>query len=75
MMHSGFCSEIKKSEVGNLKLLLEILGCCPEMGFSIDRMNGNSKQVRLENLDDDNEQNTGLDKTMISEVYIYFHFE
>jgi len=65
MMHTGFCSQIKKSEVGNLKILLEILGCCPEMGFSINMMNENSKLVKLANLDG-NEQITNSGKTMIS---------
>ena len=68
MMHTGFCSQIKKSEVGNLKILLEILGCCPEMGFSINMMNENSKLVKLANLDG-NEQITNSGKTMISKVY------
>ena len=49
MMHTGFFSQIKKSEVGNLKILLEILGCCPEMGFSINKMNENSNHDQNQN--------------------------
>merc|ERR1719300_793442 len=45
-MHTGFFSQIKKSEVENLKILLEILGCCPEMGFSINKMNENSNMTK-----------------------------
>ena len=49
MMPAGFFSQIKKSEVGNLKILLEILGCCPEMGFSINKMNENSNHDQNQN--------------------------
>jgi len=61
MMHTGCSSQMNKTEVGNLKMLLEILGCRPEMGFSIEK---SCKKITLDNLDED-ELNGNLYKTVI----------
>jgi len=53
---------MNKTEVGNLKMLLEILGCRPEMGFSIEK---SCKKITLDNIDED-EPNGNLYKTVIS---------
>ena len=47
-------------------MLLEILGCYPEMGFSIEK---SCKKIKLDNLDED-EPNGNLYKTMIFKVFI-----
>ena len=56
---------MNKTEVGNLKMLLEILGCRPEMGFSIEK---SCKKITLDNIDED-EPNGNLYKTVISKVF------
>ena len=71
MLLTGSSSEINKTEIGNLKILLEILGCSPEMGFSIEKMDKNCKKVALKNDDKgDDELNRNLSKPKISKVFM-----
>ena len=69
MLLTGSSSEINKTELGNLKILLEILGCSQEMGFSIEKMHQNCKKVTLKNCNDD-ELNRNLSKPNISKVFM-----
>ena len=58
---------MNKTEVGNLKMLLDILGCRPEMGFSIEK---SCKKITLDNIDEDEPNNGNLYKTVISKVFL-----